>query len=110
MPHITANQLSALVTMAADAAQSASTTSPYCIASTLTVLQQHAASLHRRYTAACSYEWACTEKYERRTERQEDKVKQIAANIPGLTVEFQRDPRGWPLILKLDGKELGRLG
>jgi hypothetical protein len=27
-----------------------------------------------------------------------------------LTVEHQRDPRGWPLILKLNGVEMGRLG
>lgn len=110
MPHITPNQLSALVAMAANVAQAAPSLSPYRIASTLTVLQQKAAALHRRYTAACSHEWACTEKYERRTENEEHRVKQIAAAVPGLTVQYQRDPRGWPLILKLDGKELGRLG
>ena len=80
------------------------------VADTVHGLARLAASLHRRYEAACSYQYANTEKYERATERREAKARDLAAKIPGLTVEHQRDPRGWPLILKLDGEEIGRLG
>lgn len=84
--------------------------SPHRIANTLQNLQIIAASLHRRYEAACSYEWANTDKYIRATERLEGKALVTATAIPGLSLEFQHDPRGWPLILKLNDVELGRLG
>lgn len=80
------------------------------IANVVDKLQRLARSLHKRYEAACSYEWANTPEYERKTERTEEKAAQLARTIPGLVVEHQRDPRGWPLILKMDGAELGRLG
>jgi hypothetical protein len=59
-----------------------------------------ATSLHRRYEAACSYEWACTEAYERGTERKEDAVRKMLAPH-GIACEFGSDPRGAPVTLKL---------
>jgi hypothetical protein len=73
-------------------------------------LQRAAVSLHRRYEAACSYQWANTDAYERRTEKLETFAAKRAQGVVGLTVEHQRDPRGWPIIVKLDGVEIGRLG
>ena len=86
--------------------------SPHRVATTVMDLQRMAASLHKRYEAACSYEWANTPAYERRTERMEAKAAAFAPfqTMGKLTVEHQRDPRGWPLILKLRGVEIGRLG
>lgn len=71
-------------------------------------LAKIARSLHGRYEAACSYEWANTPAYERRTERLEVHAAQIGEAL-GVTVEHQRDPRGWPVIVKGFGHEL-RLG
>lgn len=71
-------------------------------------LAKIARSLQRRYEAACSYEWANTPAYERRTERLEAQAVQIGEAL-GVTVELQRDPRGWPLIIKHFGHEV-RLG
>lgn len=59
-----------------------------------------AASLHKRYEAACSYEWACTEAYEHGTERKEAAVTKLLA-IYGLKATFGRDPRGASISLKL---------
>jgi hypothetical protein len=86
--------------------------SPHRVTSVVMDLQHMAASLHKRYEAACSYEWANTPAYERRTERMEAKAADLAPfqTMGRLTVEHQRDPRGWPLILKLNGVEIGRLG
>lgn len=67
-------------------------------------LQKIAAQLHKRYEAACSYQWACTEKYERKTEKLESMAQEIGAGI-GITVGHQHDPRGWPLVLIIGGRE-----
>lgn len=69
-------------------------------------LQKLAISLQHRYEAACSYEWACTEAYEKRTERLETKAGELAKTL-GLSLEHQRDPRGWPLKLMVAGNERG---
>ena len=71
-------------------------------------LQKIAVSLHKRYESACSYEWAGTEKYEKRTETLENKASAIAAGL-GVTIGFQHDLRGWPMILKTGPYET-RLG
>ena len=105
-----AKQLEALLTMCAEVAQHSPTLLPHRVASVMWELQKLAASLHRRYECACSYEWANTDKYERRTEKLETKCAHIATLVPGLEVEHQRDPRGWPLVIKMNGRELGRLG
>lgn len=73
-------------------------------------LQRAGACLHARYENACSYEWAYTEQYEKGTEGRErrimERIKQ--AQFPG-TLTFQGDPRGWPLVFTIDGREY-RLG
>lgn len=58
-----------------------------------------ARSLHKRYEAMCSYEWANTEKYEKATDSLEDRAQGIADAL-GITLGLQRDPRGWPIIAK----------
>jgi hypothetical protein len=68
------------------------------IARHMAQLAKIASQLHKRYEAACSYEWANTEKYERRTENLEGKAREIADKL-GVFLEHQRDPRGWPIIL-----------
>lgn len=62
-------------------------------------LAKIARSLHKRYEASCSYEWATTDKYNRATDRLEDKAQSIGINL-GVTIGLQRDPRGWPVIVK----------
>ncbi len=71
-------------------------------------LQRLARSLHRRYEAQCSYQWADTAAYSTRTDNMEAKAVKIGAEI-GIAVELQRDPRGWPVIVKIAGREV-RLG
>ena len=58
--------------------------------------------LHNRYEASCSYAWACTKRYEARTDRLEAAAQALAAAV-NVRSELQRDPRGWPLILQLAG-------
>lgn len=106
----TTAQTEAMLTICAEIAQALPTIPAYRIACAVQAAQKIAASLHRRYEAACSYSYANTDAYERRTERLEAKAADCFRAVPGVAVEHQRDPRGWPLILKLDGKELGRLG
>ena len=58
--------------------------------------------MRRRFENQCSYEWACTEKYEAATERLAARLCSIA--LPeGVTLELQRDPRGWPINLTVRG-------
>lgn len=68
-------------------------------------LAKLARSLHSRYEAACSYDWACTDKYEKRTDKLEAQAEALAADI-GVTIGFQRDPRGWPMIIKAGSTEV----
>lgn len=84
-------------------------------------LQRAGATLHTRYEAACSYEWADTPEYERHTEKREATLLRTAKdwgmNIttdcnerrPGVWVRLQTDPRGWPVVLYINGRE-HRLG
>ena len=74
------------------------TTSAYASATVAHKLIRAATSLHKRYEAACSYEWATTEDYERQTERKEAAVTAMLAPY-GITAAFQRDPRGAPIKL-----------
>jgi hypothetical protein len=68
-------------------------------------LQRLASSLHNRYTAACNHAWATTEAYGARTEVLEGKAAELGESL-GVAIEHQRDPRGWPLIVKFDGREM----
>lgn len=78
------------------------------VAQTVYDLGKIAKSLHKRYEAACNYAWACEEKYEKRTERLEAKAEELGKEID-VQVSHQRDPRGWPLIVKVGTYE-HRLG
>ncbi len=73
-------------------------------------LQRASAILHTRYENACSYAWASTEQYERQTASREACIL-ATLREHGLAdcAEFQTDPRGWPLVLRLNGREY-RLG
>ena len=68
-------------------------------------LQKLASSLRKRYEAACSYEWACTTEYERRTDKLELKAQTLAKDL-GVFLEIQRDPRGWPFIVTTGKTEI----
>ena len=83
-----------------------------------------AKALRARYEAACSYPWANTPAYEKRTEKMEAKLckllEAVGFNITQshaldivpvhgpnglpLWAALQRDPRGWPLILSIGGR------
>lgn len=67
-------------------------------------LQKIAGQLHKRYEAACSYEYANTDRYNKRTENLESKAVSIGKEI-GVTIGHQRDPRGWPLIVAIGNEE-----
>lgn len=71
---------------------------PHIIARHVQELQKIASSLHKRYEAACSYSYADTDAYRKRTLNLERKALDPAEAL-GLYVEYQTDPRGWPLIL-----------
>lgn len=79
---------------------------------TVQALAKGARSLHKRYENECSYQWADTDAYRKRTENLEKKLAALFAelNLPdNCTMEIQGDPRGWPLIFTIDGRE-HRLG
>lgn len=59
-----------------------------------------AGSLHRRYEASGSYAWATGEAYEKATDRKERAVIELCKPF-GIGVDFQRDPRGASVKLKL---------
>jgi hypothetical protein len=77
---------------------------PYRLAKAIHDLQKTGEQLHRRYVADCSYQYADTDKFRRRTEVLEDQAHETAANAR-LTLGFQRDPRGWPLIITINNRE-----
>lgn len=74
-------------------------------------LNRAGATLHTRYENQCSYEWACTEKYEGATDKREKTLLKNASEFgftvtddvnekrPGSFIRLQGDPRGWPIEL-----------
>lgn len=89
-------------------------------------LQKTGASLHSRYENLCNgFPWdkdgSYTEKYERATDKKEEKIIQLCAahgiaathdvneRREGVFIMLQRDPRGWPIVLYVSGREY-RLG
>lgn len=81
---------------------------PYRLARAVHDLHKIGQQLHRRYEASCSYPYASTEAYERRTTRLEDQAHEAASNAR-ISLAFQRDPRGWPLIITINDRDY-RLG
>lgn len=77
-----------------------------------------AKALRARYEAQCSYEWANTPAYEKRTEKLEAKLCAMLEAAGFVRVDYwkevmprdrlayalQRDPRVWPLILSIGGR------
>ncbi len=59
----------------------------------LASLAHYGALLQNRYGNTCSYEWATTPAYERRTETIERNARELAASV-GLEIYLQGDPRG----------------
>lgn len=83
---------------------------------TVQALAKAAKSLHKRYENECSYEWADTDRYRKRTENLERHIAELFAGLKlpsDCTMEIQGDPRGWPLIFTLQtshGPREHRLG
>lgn len=102
------HQLEAVCTLIAEVARYSSTVKTYDIPRNFIKLQKLASSLHKRYEAACSYEWTDTEAYRARTEALENKALRLAEDL-GIGLEIQGDPRGWPFIVRVGGAET-RLG
>lgn len=80
----------------------------YNVTRNVHTLAKLAKSLHKRYENMCNFSWANESKYERRTITLEGQAVILADEI-GVKIEFQRDPRGWPLIIKAGPYET-RLG
>lgn len=56
-----------------------------------------------RQEQACSYEWACGDKWDRDEERLEASILSLATSLPGIVgVEFGGDPRGYTVKLLLN--------
>lgn len=67
---------------------------------TVQALAKAAKSLQKRYENECSYEWADTDAYRKRTENLEKKAAELFKSLglpESCTMELQGDPRGWPL-------------
>lgn len=74
-------------------------------------LNRAGATLHTRYENQCSYEWACTEEYERVTDKRQKTLLKNASEFgfivtddvnekrEGAFIRMQTDPRGWPIEL-----------
>ncbi|NBU79675.1 MAG: hypothetical protein EBS50_11510 [Sphingomonadaceae bacterium] len=80
---------------------------------TVQALAKIAKTLHVRYEAECSHQWADTDAYRQKTETLEKKAARLFQELElppkTATLEFQRDPRGWPLVFTIEGREY-RLG
>lgn len=79
---------------------------------TVQSLAKLAKSLHKRYENECSYQWADTDAYRKRTENMEKKAADLFVSLglpASCTLELQGDPRGWPLVFTIEGRE-HRLG
>ena len=84
-------------------------------------MNKAAKSLQRRYENECSYEWANTPQYIKRTENMEAKIikectefgfdmtSDVNEKRAGAWFRLQTDPRGWALVLIVNGSEY-RLG
>lgn len=87
-------------------------------------IQRRGAALHTRYENECNGfpfddDGTLTEKYRESTERRERNLFALAEKMgftpcpsqeidekkTGLFIALQTDPRGWPVILKIEGRE-----
>lgn len=68
----------------------------------VSLLARRVARYNTRQEQACSYEWACGEKWDRDEERLEQSIRDLAKSLPGvLDVVFSGDPRGYTVKLVL---------
>lgn len=102
------DQIQAAIHLAALIGQNDNTRHPLNVSTGCYDLAKMAGNLHKRYENACCYPWASGEKYERATERLEQKAFELAERL-GIKLELQTDPRGWPFIVTI-GKNTIRLG
>lgn len=93
------DQIEAMLNVVAEIVKTQPDCKIYTVTTNVMRLGSLARSLHKRYANQCSYPWANTEKYEAATDRMESRVISIAAEL-GVQIGFQRDPRGWPIIVK----------
>src|ERR1700691_158861 len=77
------------------------TLAPHEIGKLVSTLIRGATSLHKRYEAICSYEWANTPAYERATEKKEATLLALAKDAGLIDVHFGRDPRGTTMVVKV---------
>lgn len=104
----TMKNLKNTLTVAATLAQHLPGNTPWEIAAFVEDLDKMGAALRRRYEAQCSYEWANTEAYEKRTDKMEAKLQNMATEFvkgTSIGVKLQRDPRGWPVVIGICGSE-----
>lgn len=92
------DQIQAAINLAALISQNDNTRPPFSVSIGCYDLAKMAGNLHKRYENACNYEWASGEKYDRATERLEQKAFKLAEKL-GVKLELQTDPRGWPFIV-----------
>lgn len=65
-----------------------------------------ASTLHKRFEAECSYQWADTDKYRDRTQKLVERVRTKAREYQ-MGIEINQDPRGAPLkIVSFKGETL----
>lgn len=102
------DRLEAIVTLTALIARAHENLPAHVVSRNVLKLGKLASSLHKRYEAACNYEWANTDKYEEHTARLEQKAAALGVELE-VKVDHQRDPRGWPLVITVGDKE-ERLG
>ena len=97
---ITQARIKAQLELVGDIMRTDSNAKLYTIVQGVQKLASIAKALHKRYENSCSYQWACTDKYEKRTDTLEGQAVQVGQEM-GITIGLQRDPRGWPLIARI---------
>ena len=94
----TREQMENLITIAVKLGQANTDNNPVMLSRNLCKLHKIAVSLRNRYEAVCSYDWANTDDYLKKTEKLEIKAESLAQEI-GLKACHHRDPRGVSLTL-----------
>lgn len=90
-----------MLRLAAMIARQNPTLNAQTIADNVLLLQRIAKVLRQRYENGCNYAWANTDKYYKSTEKKESRALAIADTL-GIKIQFQGDPRGASLEVKLN--------
>lgn len=76
---------------------------PLSMEADISLLMRRVRTYANRQEQACSYEWACGDKWDAKDARLEESIKQLALTIPFCVgVTFQGDPRGYVVKLQFD--------